>query len=154
MRLTSKGRYAVMAMADLLANGGTERAVPLQEVAGRQQISLSYLEQLFAKLRVAGLVKSVRGPGGGYRIGKSADIIRVSDIVRAVGDAPRKTKTKSDGTISATSDEARSITAPLWDELGAHIASFLSGITLADVVAKRVKQPAIVNQKETVANAA
>jgi Rrf2 family transcriptional regulator, iron-sulfur cluster assembly transcription factor len=70
MRLTSKGRYAVMAMADLALHGGGERAVPLQDIARRQEISLSYLEQLFARMRRAGLVSGVRGPGGGYRLSR------------------------------------------------------------------------------------
>ena len=87
MRLSTKGRYAVMAMADLARNSSTaggERAVSLAEIATRQEISLSYLEQLFARLRRSGLVKSVRGPGGGYRLAHSAADTWVADIVLAV----------------------------------------------------------------------
>ena len=91
MRLTSKGRYAVMAMADLALHGGAERAVPLQEVARRQEISLSYLEQLFAKMRRAGLVSGVRGPGGGYRLSRAAGLVTVAEAagdVRLRGSLP------------------------------------------------------------------
>ncbi|HAJ04667.1 MAG TPA: Rrf2 family transcriptional regulator, partial [Brevundimonas sp.] len=88
MRLSTKGRYAVMAMADLARNGraldGSDRSVSLSEIAQRQEISLSYLEQLFARLRRCGLVNSVRGPGGGYRLAKPADETVVADIVLAV----------------------------------------------------------------------
>jgi len=87
MKLSTKGRYAVMAMADLAANGREGRAVPLVEIAERQEISLSYLEQLFAKLRRSSLVKSVRGPGGGYRLSRPAQDMRSSDIVLSVGEA-------------------------------------------------------------------
>ena len=86
MRLTSKGRYAVMAMADLALNGGADRAVPLQEVAQRQEISLSYLEQLFARMRRAGLVAGVRGPGGGYRLARSPRETTVAEIIAAVNE--------------------------------------------------------------------
>ena len=84
MRLSTKGRYAVMAMADLAGHSKEGRAVPLAEISGRQEISLSYLEQLFAKLRRGGLVKSVRGPGGGYRLAQPANETRVADIILAV----------------------------------------------------------------------
>ena len=96
MRLSTKGRYAVMAMADL-ARHGRERAVSLAEIAARQEISLSYLEQLFARLRRAGLVKSVRGPGGGYRLSSASSEIMVSDIVLAVDEPIRATRCSGQG---------------------------------------------------------
>jgi len=83
VRLSTKGRYAVMAMADLAGNEGANRPVSLAEIAQRQEISLSYLEQLFAKLRRGGLVRSVRGPGGGYRLSRPAADVRVADIILA-----------------------------------------------------------------------
>ena len=93
MRLSTKGRYAVMAMADLAKNGlgadGSDRAVSLAEIATRQEISLSYLEQLFARLRKGGLVLSVRGPGGGYRLAKTAQDTVVAEIVLAVDEPIR-----------------------------------------------------------------
>jgi Rrf2 family iron-sulfur cluster assembly transcriptional regulator len=97
MRLSTKGRYAVMAMADLAKNG-SGRAVSLAEIATRQEISLSYLEQLFARLRKGGLVQSVRGPGGGYRLSKTPDETVVADIVLAVDEPIRATRCTSHGT--------------------------------------------------------
>ena len=91
MRLSTKGRYAVMAMADLARNGA-DRAVSLAEIATRQEISLSYLEQLFARLRKSGLVKSVRGPGGGYRLAREACETAVAEIVLAVDEPIRATR--------------------------------------------------------------
>ena len=91
MRLSTKGRYAVMAMADL-ARHSRERAVSLAEIATRQEISLSYLEQLFARLRRGGLVKSVRGPGGGYRLARDASETWIADIVLAVDEPLRATR--------------------------------------------------------------
>src|ERR1041385_5538205 len=91
MRLSTKGRYAVMAMADL-AGHENGRAVSLADIALRQEISLSYLEQLFAKLRRHGLVKSVRGPGGGYRLSRPAEEVRVADIILAVDEPIRATR--------------------------------------------------------------
>ena len=109
MRLSTKGRYAVMAMADLARHarppGGGERAVSLAEIASRQEISLSYLEQLFARLRKAGLVRSVRGPGGGYRLARAAGTTMVSEIVLAV-----------DEPIRATRCEAQSAPARRWGQ--------------------------------------
>ena len=92
MRLTSKGRYAVMAMADLALHGGEDRAVPLQEVARRQEISLSYLEQLFARMRRAGLVAGVRGPGGGYRLARGSGDMTVAEIIAAVNEPIKATR--------------------------------------------------------------
>jgi len=138
MRLTSKGRYAVMAMADLAANGGGVRAVPLQEVAQRQDISLSYLEQLFARLRRAGLVSGVRGPGGGYRLSRPASAILASDIISAVNEPIKATRCRDGSLKSCQGKAGRCIAHDLWDELGRQISVFLSGVTLEDVVERRV----------------
>src|SRR5690242_21375669 len=116
MRLSTKGRYAVTAMADLAAqeNG---KPVALAEIAKRQEISLSYLEQLFAKLRRQGLVKSVRGPGGGYRLGSPADELRVADIILAVDEPLRATRCVP-GMKGCMTASIRCVTHDLWEELG------------------------------------
>ena len=137
MRLSTKGRYAVMAMADLARNGA-DRAVSLAEIAARQEISLSYLEQLFARLRRGGLVMSVRGPGGGYRLARDAAMTWVSEIVLAV-DAPlRATRcaVKASPRGCMLSGE-RCITHDLWDGLGREIHRYLASVSLDDVVNRR-----------------
>lgn len=139
MRLSTKGRYAVMAMADLAKNG-RERAVSLAEIAARQEISLSYLEQLFARLRKSGLVKSVRGPGGGYRLAKGADETVVAEIVLAVDEPIRATRC-----VGASSPKGcmikgeRCITHHLWEGLGEEIHRYLAGVSLEDVVMNRTR---------------
>ncbi len=137
MRLSTKGRYAVMAMADLAKRGGDERAVALAEIAQRQDISLPYLEQLFSRLRRRGLVKSVRGPGGGYRLARSAGETAVGDIVRAV-DEPLKAVRCSSGPIGCMPGGERCLTHDLWDDLGRHIEDYLSSVSLEDVVSGRL----------------
>lgn len=138
MRLTSKGRYAVMAMADLAGAGGVERAVPLQEIAQRQGISLSYLEQLFARLRAAGLVAGVRGPGGGYRLARDANAVWISEIIAAVNEPIKATRCQDGSIKSCQGGVGRCIAHDLWDELGRQISVFLSAVSLADVVERRV----------------
>jgi Rrf2 family iron-sulfur cluster assembly transcriptional regulator len=137
MRLTSKGRYAVMAMADLALHGGDSRAVPLQEVAQRQEISLSYLEQLFARMRRAGLVSGVRGPGGGYRLARSSQSITVAEIISAVNEPIKATRCEDGSTKSCMGKEGRCIAHGLWKELGERIQGYLVSVTLADVLDKR-----------------
>jgi len=141
MRLSTKGRYAVMAMADLAKNGqaqGVVRAVSLAEIAARQEISLSYLEQLFARLRKSGLVQSVRGPGGGYRLAKSAAETVVAEIVLAVDEPIRATRcighSSPKGCMMAGE---RCITHNLWEDLGDEIHRYLAGVSLEDVVMNR-----------------
>lgn len=136
MKLSTKGRYAVMAMTDL-AISSSDRPVPLGDIASRQEISLSYLEQLFAKLRRAGLVKSVRGPGGGYRMARPLNETRVADIMLAVEEPVDVTRCqhKASGCME---NGRRCVTHDLWDELGRHIHLFLNGVTLEDVVQRRV----------------
>ena len=137
MKLSTKGRYAVMAMVDLAAHA-MDKPVALADVADRQDISLSYLEQLFGKLRKAGLVKSVRGPGGGYLLAHGASDTRVADIIMAV-DEPIKTTRCTPGSPSGCqSDRARCLTHDLWEELGNQIYLYLSSVSLQDVVDKRV----------------
>jgi len=142
MRLSTKGRYAVMAMADLARNGrasaGESRAVSLAEIAARQEISLSYLEQLFARLRKAGLVRSVRGPGGGYRLSRTPAETAVADIVLAVDEPIRATRCSGQGTPrGCMAGGERCITHHLWEDLGAEIHAYLSAVSLEDVVMKR-----------------
>ncbi len=139
MRLSTKGRYAVMAMVDLARQGG-ERAVSLAEIAERQDISLSYLEQLFAKLRRRGLVQSARGPGGGYRLARAAGDMPISDIVLAV-DEPLKVIRCAGGAQGCLPGGARCATHDLWEALGRQIHQFLSSVSLADVAAGRLGQP-------------
>lgn len=138
MRLSTKGRYAVMAMADLATHEAAMRPVSLADIAERQEISLSYLEQLFAKLRRGGLVSSVRGPGGGYRLSRPAADVRVSDIIVAVDEPIEATRCKLGSAKGCTHIGGRCITHDLWEELGHQIHKYLSGVTLADVVEKKV----------------
>lgn len=139
MRLSTKGRYAVMAMADLAKRGGDERAVTLAEIAQRQDISLPYLEQLFARLRRGGLVKSIRGPGGGYRLARAAGETLVSEIVTAV-DEPLEAVRCSSHSTGCMPGGVRCLTHDLWDDLGRHIHDYLSSVTLEDVVTGRLRQ--------------
>jgi Rrf2 family iron-sulfur cluster assembly transcriptional regulator len=136
MKLSTRGRYAVMAMADL-AQASQGRPVPLNDIASRQEISLSYLEQLFAKLRRAGVVKSARGPGGGYRLGRPAGELRVSDIMMAVEEPVDVTRCQN-RTAGCLESGRRCVTHDLWDELGRHIHIFLANVTLEDVIERRV----------------
>ncbi|HEX2887226.1 Rrf2 family transcriptional regulator [Vineibacter terrae] len=137
MRLSTKGRYAVMAMVDL-ARHGAQKPVSLADISTRQEISLSYLEQLFARLRRGGLVKSVRGPGGGYRLAHGAGETRISDIILSVDEPIKATRCKTDSPLGCHSDKSRCLTHDLWAELGNQIHLYLSSVTLLDVVEKRV----------------
>src|SRR5882672_12767901 len=137
MRLSTKGRYAVMAMVDL-ASHSNGQPVTLADIAERQEISLSYLEQLFAKLRRGGLVKSVRGPGGGYRLSRPANDLRIADVIVAVDEPIAATRCKPGSAKGCTGQGARCVTHDLWEELGRQIHVFLSSVSLADVVEKRV----------------
>ena len=149
MRLSTKGRYAVMAMADLARHGrddgGAVRAVSLAEIATRQEISLSYLEQLFARLRKGGLVQSVRGPGGGYRLAKPADVTVVSEIVLAVDEPIRATRCAAHGTPRGCMLRGeRCITHNLWEDLGDEIHRYLSSVSLEDVILNRTSRAGVV----------
>lgn len=137
MDLNTKGRYAVMAMADL-ARFGAQDAVPLSSIAERQHLSLAYLEQLFLKLRRAGLVESARGRAGGYRLGKSASAISVAEVMAAVEEDTRMTRCRAPGMAEGAGPGClggeRCLTHSLWEALGAEIETFLAGVTLQDVL--------------------
>jgi Rrf2 family iron-sulfur cluster assembly transcriptional regulator len=155
MQLSTKGRYAVMAMVDLATRETADRLGTLSclaDIAARQQLSQSYLEQLFSKLRRAGLVRAARGPGGGYRLARPSVEIVIADIVAAVDEPIRATRCEigGGGCMLASGPLAGAAlvgekcqTHDLWAELGRQIALFLRGITLADVVLGRVMGRAI-----------
>ncbi|QUJ68124.1 Fe-S cluster assembly transcriptional regulator IscR [Photobacterium sp. GJ3] len=130
MRLTSKGRYAVTAMLDVALHS-QEGPVPLADISERQGISLSYLEQLFARLRKAGLVASVRGPGGGYRLGEEADQIAVGTVIAAVDESVDATKCHGKGDCQGG---VRCLTHTLWHDLSTRISDFLNNITLGELM--------------------
>lgn len=132
MELNTKGRYAVMAMADL-ARHQTDVSVPLSAIADRQQLSLAYLEQLFLRLRRAGLVESSRGRTGGYRLVRAPDQIFVAEIMSAVEEETRMTRCMGDGGAPCTGED-RCIAHSLWEALGGHIRSFLAKVTLQEVL--------------------
>ena len=136
MKLSTRGRYAVMAMADI-AHSSTGEPVSLSDIANRQDISLAYLEQLFARLRKGALVDSVRGPGGGYVLSRPCEDIRIADIVMAV-DEPLKVTRCEEFSPKGCVGGARCLTHDLWEELGRQIHVFLAAVSLADVVQKRV----------------
>jgi len=137
MKLSTKGRYAVMAMVDL-AQHSDAGPVCLSDIAERQEISLSYLEQLFAKLRRGGLVKSVRGPGGGYLLAHGRGATRISDIILAVDEPIRAVRCKPGATLGCRGDRSRCLTHDLWEELSNQIHLYLSSVTLDDVCERRV----------------
>lgn len=137
MRLSTKGRYAVMAMVDLAHQTG-RGPVTLAEIAERQEISLSYLEQLFAKLRKAGLVRSVRGPGGGYLLAQCGAATRIADIILAVDEPIRATRCAPGSPLGCRGNKTRCQTHDLWEELGNQIHLYLSSVSLADVCEHRV----------------
>lgn len=130
MRLSTKGRYAVTAMMDIALHE-KQGPVTLADISECQEISLSYLEQLFSKLRKQGLVKGVRGPGGGYRLAKSADQISVADIIQSVDE--RLDMTKCGGKGNCSSGE-KCLTHQLWFDLSCKLYQFLSGIKLDQYV--------------------
>ncbi|HEX9792177.1 MAG TPA: Rrf2 family transcriptional regulator [Kiloniellales bacterium] len=137
MKLSTKGRYAVMALVDL-AHQGDDSPTSLAEIAERQEISLSYLEQLFAKLRRGGLVKSVRGPGGGYLLANKPEETRIADIILAVDEPIRATRCTPGQPHGCRANKSRCTTHDLWEELGNQIYLYLSSVTLADVVHRRI----------------
>ncbi|MGL4414552.1 MAG: Rrf2 family transcriptional regulator [Roseinatronobacter sp.] len=132
MKLSTKGRYAMIALVDL-AQAPQGALVSLNGIAGRQQVSLAYLEQLFVKLRRAGLVDSVRGPGGGYRLARAADSIRVSEILEAVDETVSAMHTGAGATGAISGSKAQSMTNRLWEGLSAHVYVFLHQTRLSDV---------------------
>lgn len=134
MRLTTKGRYAVTAMLDLALHGG-EAPVSLADIADRQDISLSYLEQLFSRLRKRELVSSVRGPGGGYRLGLEPKHIDVAGVITAVDERLDSTACGGNGNCHG---DRRCLTHELWQDLSDSIYDYLSSITLQDLLDKQL----------------
>ncbi len=141
MKLSTKGRYAVTALADIALHGGDDaesRLVSLSEISERQDISLAYLEQLFVRLRRADLVSSMRGPGGGYRLARPASEIAIADVMTAVDERLNAMGCDSKPGQGCGSSKAACLTHSLWEQLSAHVHVFLSRTTLADVVADRL----------------
>ena len=142
MKLTTRGRYAVTAMLDLAINGG-KKPVSLADISGRQEISLSYLEQLFAKLRRKQLVTSARGPGGGYRLARSGNDIFVAQIIDAVAESVDVTNCQGKGNCH---HGETCLTHHLWEDLSGQIHDFLSQISLGDLMKGRGQR---VNKQHT-----
>ena len=147
MRLSTKGRYAVMAMVDLarFSNGAP---INLADIAERQEISLAYLEQLFAKLRRSGLVKSVRGPGGGYLLAHHRDDTRIADIILAVDEPIHAVRCTPGAATGCRIDRSRCLTHDLWAELSNQIHLYLSSVSLGDVCERRVLGTSGLVQRE------
>ena len=144
MRLTTKGRFAVTAMLDLALNG-THGPVTLSGISERQKISLSYLEQLFGKLRRRELVESVRGPGGGYHLARDAGLVTVADIILAVEEQIDSTQC---GGRENCHDNGRCMTHELWEDLNATVHGFLSKVTLAQLAERqRTKTVSVVRSQ-------
>jgi Rrf2 family iron-sulfur cluster assembly transcriptional regulator len=139
MKLSTKGRYAVTALADIALNGGA-RPVTLAEISERQDISVAYLEQLFVRLRRAGIVDSVRGPGGGYRLARPANELRIAEVMTAVDE--RLNAMGCDGKweegMGCGKSKEACLTHNLWEQLSAHVHVFLSQTTIGDVVGDRM----------------
>jgi len=140
MRLTTKGRFAVTAMLDLALNA-TDGPVTLAGISARQKISLSYLEQLFGKLRRRELVESVRGPGGGYHLARDAAEVSVADIICAVEECIDSTQC---GGRENCHENQRCMTHDLWEELNTTVYAFLSGVKLSHLVDKQRHRPVSV----------
>lgn len=139
MILSTKGRYSVMAMVDL-ATQPQDKPVGLAGIAERQEIPLAYLEQIFARLKKAGLVKSVRGPGGGYMLGKAATEMNVAEIMVAADEPIKMTRCDEHSHQGCMAAKARCLTHDLWEGLTAQMRLYLGSITLADVCGRRVQQ--------------
>ena len=149
MKLTSKGRYAVTAMLDVTIHA-ISGPVSLADISERQGISLSYLEQLFSRLRKQGLVTSVRGPGGGYRLGRCSAQIAVADVISAVNESVDATKCAGKGNCQ---DCEQCLTHSLWEGLSQRIEEFLQNISLSELVAKRDVKEVSKRQDEIHINA-
>jgi Rrf2 family iron-sulfur cluster assembly transcriptional regulator len=139
MRLSTKGRFAVTAMIDVALR---EKLGPvsLSDIAARQQISLSYLEQMFSKLRQQGLVSSTRGPGGGYTLGQQTDAITVADIINAVEDPAPKAKSQGEALVHDMAQD-------LWDSMNAKVSEFMQSVTLRSLVLEQLAKGVKIEQK-------
>lgn len=144
MRLTTKGRYAVTAMLDLALHY-KDGPITLADISQRQGISLSYLEQLFSRLRKQELVDSTRGPGGGYRLSRDAHQIAVADVITAVDE---KVETTRCGGLSNCQDDSQCLTHDLWTELSTQIHEFLMGISLGNLVERQGVQEVAARQEQ------
>ena len=146
MKLTSKGRYAVMAMADL-ANVKDKKPINLTEISLRQGISISFLEQIFLKLKKNDLVKSSRGPAGGYTLTRSPEEIKLSSIIKAVDEKVKTVGCKKESKKGCTGKSIKCITHNLWDDLETHINNFFEKNTLKDIIYRAGKnQQKEINQ--------
>lgn len=139
MLLSTKGRYAVMAMVDL-ATAQSDKPVTLAGIAERQEIPLAYLEQIFAKLKKRGIVKSVRGPGGGYQLAKPANETVIAEIIMAADESIKMTRCNSGSHEGCMAPKTRCLTHDLWEGLGYQIFNYLRSISLADVCNRKLKQ--------------
>lgn len=144
MRLTTKGRYAVTAMLDLALHA-RKGPVSLSDISERQSISVSYLEQLFAKLRKDELVSSVRGPGGGYQLARGSDAIFVADIIDAVDESVDATRCGGQGDCQKG---VTCLTHELWTDLSEQIHHFLANISLQELVSRREVQAVAIRQSD------
>ena len=133
MKLTSKGRYAVMAMADLAKTNANE-PINLTEISLRQGISISFLEQIFLKLKKNNLVESSRGPSGGYSLAKSPEEIKLSSIIKAVNEEVKTVGCKKESKKGCNGKSIKCITHDLWDDLETHINNFFEKNTLKDII--------------------
>jgi Rrf2 family iron-sulfur cluster assembly transcriptional regulator len=148
VKLGAKARYAVMAMVDLARHSNGE-PVCLGDIAERQEISLPYLEQLFAKLRRGGLVRSVRGPGGGYLLAHDREDTRIADIIAAVDEPIHAVRCTPGGASGCRIDRSRCLTHDLWEELSNQIHLYLSSVSLGDVCERRVLGTSGIAQRES-----
>ncbi len=144
MKLTTKGRYAVTAMLDLALHARTG-PVSLAEISSRQEISLSYLEQLFSRLRKQGLVASTRGPGGGYRVARGLDEVAISEIIMAVNESVDATQCAGKENCHS---HGRCLTHDLWEGLSEQIEEFLSGVSLQDLIDKQSVKTVALRQDQ------
>lgn len=145
MKLSTKGRYAMVALTDL-AEAEEGAVISLSDLSRRQDISLTYLEQLFVRLRRAGLVESIRGPGGGYRLARAASDIRVSEVLEAVDETVSAMHTGAGASGGSSGSKAQSMTNRLWEGLSAHVYVFLHQTRLSDVVGNDLTPcPAVPN---------
>jgi len=144
MKLTTKGRYAVTAMLDLALHA-EEGPVSLAEISQRQEISLSYLEQLFSRLRKNGLVTSTRGPGGGYRVARDLDKVAVSEIIGAVNESVDATQCAGKENCHS---HGRCLTHDLWEGLSEQIEHFLSGVSLQNMIDQRRVKAVSIHQDQ------
>lgn len=138
MKLSTKARYAVMSLVELAAHDAAQ-PLGLQDISDAQEISLTYLEQIFMKLRKAGLVDSVRGPGGGYLLTRSPADICIADVFEAMDESLQSTRCDADAHQGCRANLGRCSTHDLWAAMDRELHKFLSGVTLDDVIKRRLK---------------